>query len=669
MGDKLGDVTGVMHYFGGAYEVLPTQAMSPGSGVVRAGEVTTLQGDGAHLEVAAYNVENLDPTDSDAKFAALAEDIAYNLGSPDIISLEEMQDADGKGTGSNLSGQATADKLIAAIIAAGGPAYVYVEVLPAGTTGGEANGNIRNGFLYNPERVDYVEGSARLIYDTDPTNGDAFNNSRRPLAVDFVFHGETVTTISVHNYARSGGDDLFGATQPAGISGDQRRTDQTAAINVFIEQLRAANPDAQVAVMGDFNGFQFETSLTQLETAGGLFNLAALLPEAERYSYVFEGNAQLLDHMLVSATLADRAQFDIVHLNTGNLGFQPTDHDALMSLLYVNTAPVGVADSFAGSEDTAIVAGGPLSVLANDTDKNRDALTATLVSGPANGLLTFKSDGSFTYVPNADFNGTDSFIYVTRDPWGEVSGSTVVTLNIAAVNDRPVGQSDTATVAEDGSVRIAVLANDSDKDGDALSIVLDGSRSALGASVSVEDGQIRYLADADAFDGLAAGAAVTDTVTYRVSDGKGGLSDPITVTVTVREAGDNRTLAGTNKGDAFVDAAGFDTVWFGGNGDDDARGGDGADTLYGENGRDRLDGARAPTPSMVGPAMTSSGAARAPTSSCSRRTAGATSSWTSTRSRIGSPSATDGTAHCGSRTSTTTATVAPTRWSARPGRR
>lgn len=591
LGDNLGQVTGIMHYFGGDYELVATTIQNTTSTTPAPNEVTTLAGDRGHMTVAAYNVENLDPNDGAAKFAALGHDIAYNLGSPDVISLEEVQDADGAGNGTNYSGAVTAQLLIDAIVAAGGPRYVYVEIAPTAnnTTGGESNGNIRNGFLYNPDRVDFVEGSLRQILDLDPARGDAFNNSRRPLVADFVFHGEVVTAISVHNYSRGGSDALFGENQPAAISGEQRRADQTAAVVEYLQSLYASNPDAQIAVMGDFNGFYFENAQVQLETDGGLYNLTFTLVASERYSYVFEGNAQQIDHLLVSLGLADQAVFDIVHLNAGSAN-PVTDHDALLALLYVNTAPTADGETYYGAEDSPILTGGPLGVLANDDDINDDVLTAVLQVTTLYGLLDFHADGSFTYTPNADWNGTDSFIYIAYDEFGEASGATTVTLVIDAVNDGPIGEDDSASTTEDHVVLIDVLANDSDVDGDSLSIVLDSATSALGSSVSVVGGQIRYVADADSFDLLAPGQTVQDVITYRVSDGNGGLSDPVLVTVTVGEGGDNRTLYGTNKGDSFTDAAGWDTTWFGGNGEDVANGGDGADTLYGENGKDALYG-------------------------------------------------------------------------------
>src|SRR5204862_2945345 len=99
-GDHLGDVTGILSYFGGDYELIPTAIGSTGSGpVVLPRETTTLDGDAEHITIGAFNVENLDPTDPQAKFDALAGNIVTNLGAPDIVGLEEVQDADGAGGG------------------------------------------------------------------------------------------------------------------------------------------------------------------------------------------------------------------------------------------------------------------------------------------------------------------------------------------------------------------------------------------------------------------------------------------------------------------------------------------------------------------------------------------------------------------------------------------
>jgi len=595
LGDQLGEVTGVVSYFGGKYEVIATAVENTTSTGVAPRETTTLAGDGGHLTIGAYNLENISPQDSDAKFAALAADIANNLGAPDILGVEEIQDADGSGNGTNYSGADTLNKLVAAIEAAGGPHYSWVEIAPTAnnSTGGESNGNIRNAFLYRADRVDYVEGSARLIQDTTgPAN--AFNNSRNPLAADFVFRGETVTAIDVHNYSRGGSDPLFGANQPAANNGDDRRADQSTAVRDYVAGLLAADPDAHVAVMGDFNAFYYEQSLTLLEAGGALYNLARTLAPEERYSYIFEGNAQQIDNLLVSQGLLAGATFDNVHLNTGQASInKPTDHDAILARLLVNTAPVATLDGvFTVAEDTVLTVDAAHGVLANDNDLNGDALTAVLATGPTYGTLVLNADGSFVYTANANYNGGDSFTYTAHDAYGGASGVVTVQLGVSAVNDAPTGAADAAFVAEDASILVNVLANDGDIDLDALAIAaLSGVKSALGASISIENGQVRYVADADSFDQLAAGQSVVDTFTYTAADGHGGFSAPITVSVTVGEAGDNRTVSGSAlKANSFTDVGELDTTYTGGLKADVINGGGGSDRLYGGLGNDRLNG-------------------------------------------------------------------------------
>jgi VCBS repeat-containing protein len=536
---------------------------------------------------------NMDPNDPQAKFDALGHDVAVSLGGPDILGVEEVQDSNGTGTGV-LSADVTVNKLIDAIVAAGGPHYAWVSIDPTteNTNGGEPNGNIRNVILYNPAVVSYVDGSVKLLEDNTPANGDSFHNSRKPLVADFLFHGEKVTFVSIHDYSRLGSDEMYGVDQPPFASGDARRTDQTAVVQDYIHKLVQADPDANVVVGGDFNGYQYETSLTQLESGGEMTNLTWKLAPTDRYSSTFEGNNEQIDHLLVSSKLYGDAQFDIVHVNT-NLPYDsaPSDHDPVLSQLLINHAPVAAADNGYGTdEDVGLVVDAAHGVLANDTDLNGDTLKAALVNGPAHGTLTLNADGSFAYHAAANYNGTDSFSYVASDGFGGASAVTQVQLAIASVNDAPVAASDKAAVAEDAPVTIDVLANDSDVDGDALSIVLGNSHSALGASIVVSNGKVVYTADADAFDLLATGQQVVDSFTYSADDGHGGHSDPVTVTVTVSEAGDNQVIMGTNKSGAWVDTAGHDTVYNGGNGDDIVFGMDGADTLIGGNGKDILVG-------------------------------------------------------------------------------
>jgi predicted extracellular nuclease/2',3'-cyclic-nucleotide 2'-phosphodiesterase (5'-nucleotidase family) len=339
-GDRLGDVNAVVTYAFGNYEFAVTQLVSIQTDVTLDKEVTSIVGTASAPAIASYNLLNIDANDPQAKFDTLAADIVTNLKAPAIIALQEVQDADGEGSGADLSGAPSVAKLIAAIQLAGGPTYTYVEVAPdlPNTSGGAPNANIRNGYLYNDAVVDLVPGSVELV---DPTN-PAFNDSRKPLAATFSIDGEDVTFINVHSSSRSGSEALFGSNQPPVNAADAARTDQATAIRAYVDTLTTADPGAKVVVLGDFNGFDFETPFDILTAGGKLTNLNTLIPANERYSFQFDGNNQQIDHILVTQNLVDGAQFDAVALNAERFGLpnngnSGSDHDAVVASLDVGS--------------------------------------------------------------------------------------------------------------------------------------------------------------------------------------------------------------------------------------------------------------------------------------------------------------------------------------------
>ncbi|WP_114951450.1 Calx-beta domain-containing protein [Sphingosinicella terrae] len=435
-GDLLGDVTGIFSYGFGSYELLVTQAVTVTDDVTLDRETTELQGDSDHLTVASFNVENLSPDSGAAKFNLLAEDIVYSLAAPDIVALQEVQDGNGLNGSDPLSGAATAQLLIDAIAAAGGPNYVYVEVAPSsqGSTGGASGGNIRNGYLYNADRVGYVDGSARLIEDP------AFNGSRRPLVADFTFNGETVKLINVHFTSRIGSDPLWGSSQPPADAGDASRTQQAEAVRAYVNGELATDPSLKLGVFGDFNGFWFEESVTALEAGGVMTDLHRLLDAAERYTYLFDGNLQAIDHGVVTGGLLAGAQFDVVHINAEQAegAGRSSDHDPIVARFRIeapNEAPTAVDDGVAVAEDAA-TANLWAQLLANDFDPDAgDSLTIAAVdTGATLGSLVFDPEAeTLVYVADDDsFDDlapgatyVDSFTYTVTDEDGLTSSATV----------------------------------------------------------------------------------------------------------------------------------------------------------------------------------------------------------------------------------------------------
>ncbi|NWF26370.1 endonuclease/exonuclease/phosphatase family protein [Streptomyces sp. PKU-EA00015] len=296
------------------------------------------------LAVATYNVENLDPSDPQAKFDALAKAVVENLSSPDILALEEIQDDNGaKNDGTVAAGQ-TLKKFTDAIVAAGGPAYAWRSVDPLNNKdGGEPGGNIRQVFLFNPDRVSFTDraggdattatgvvrerGRAALTLSPgriDPANS-AWENSRKPLAGEFTFRGRTVFVIANHFGSKGGDEGLTSHHQPPNRSSEAKRLLQAQSVNAFVKDILKADRRADVVVLGDINDFEFSATTKALTDDGALYPAITSLPRSERYSYVFQGNSQVLDQILTSPSIDDFS-YDSVHINA-EFAEQNSDHD------------------------------------------------------------------------------------------------------------------------------------------------------------------------------------------------------------------------------------------------------------------------------------------------------------------------------------------------------
>lgn len=183
-----------------------------------------------------------------------------------------------------------------------------------------------------------------------------------------------------------------------------------------------------------------------------------------------------------------------------------------------NTRPNAVDDAASTAEDRATT----ISVLANDSDMNGDALTVTRASGASNGSARVNANNTVTYTPNANFHGTDSFTYTVRDAGGATDTATV-TVTITSVNDAPVANNDSGPVVKNSGTDFGVLDNDVDADGDPLRVTAV-TKPANGTAVINTDNTIRYTPK-KGFKG-------TDTFDYVISDGNGGTARA-TVTVFV----------------------------------------------------------------------------------------------------------------------------------------
>ena len=410
MGDRLGDVTGIIDFDFTDRKLFVTQAPTLVD-TTQTVETTALVATANQLTVATFNVENLDPTDGAARFQAIAGVIVANLKLPDILSIEEIQDSNGAATGAVTVngvtyGQADAtltwQMLVAAINeaarASGSTAvYQWVDQEPVyNAEGGEQSGNIRVGFLYNTTRVQLGDLAAdatieqrrqftdrigdgirdagdRIAFSDDLIAGQIntadWANTRKSLLGQFTFNGETVYAIANHLPAKGGSGQFYQVNQTLETGNPEnaawaKRNEVAQDLWAMMDIISTGTPNAKIVAGGDFNDFYFYRPLlaaTGYVTADGAArlggarfdNLTLTLPEAERYTYTFDGRSQAIDHVIASRTLSANAEYDIVHLNTGfnKLSTTPlSDHDPAVARFTIappadTTAPTLVSSS------------------------------------------------------------------------------------------------------------------------------------------------------------------------------------------------------------------------------------------------------------------------------------------------------------------------------------
>ncbi|MFE3098593.1 endonuclease/exonuclease/phosphatase family protein [Streptomyces sp. NPDC059248] len=311
----------------------------------RGAERESARPQGRHeLSVATYNVENLDPSDPQEKFDALGRAVVGNLASPDILALEEIQDNNGAKNDGTVAADQTVERFITAIRAAGGPAYEWRGIDPENNKdGGEPGGNIRQVFLFNPERVSFTDraggdattptgvvrerGRAALTLSPGrvaPADA-AWESSRKPLAGEFTFRGKKVFVVANHFGSKGGDEALTSHRQPPNRSSEIKRVEQARAVNTFVKEILAVDRKADVLVVGDINDFEFSATTKTLTDGGALYPAVKSLPRGDRYSYVFQGNSQVLDQILTSPGIRDFS-YDSVHINA-EFADQNSDHD------------------------------------------------------------------------------------------------------------------------------------------------------------------------------------------------------------------------------------------------------------------------------------------------------------------------------------------------------
>ncbi|HYI40968.1 MAG TPA: Ig-like domain-containing protein [Allosphingosinicella sp.] len=348
----------------------------------------------------------------------------------------------------------------------------------------------------------YVLNANAQTLDQGETGQDNFNYTVSDGSLSDT--GKLTINVNGANDAPVANDDTAATTEDASVSGNVLANDT----DVDVEALTVTNPGVYVG-------------------AYGTLTLAA----DGSYTYAPGAAAQALD-------VGESAQD--VFSYTASDGTASDSATLTVTVNGANDAPVANDDVASTNEDSAGVSG---NVLANDTDVDGEPLT---VANPgvyvgAYGTLTLNADGSYTYVPGAAAQGldvgesaSDVFSYTASD--GTASDSATLTVTVNGANDAPVANDDVAATSEDGTASGNVLANDTDVDGEALTVSDPGTYTgSYGTLVLAADGSYTYTPNAAA-QGLDTGETANDVFSYTASDGT--AADTATLTVTVTGAND-----------------------------------------------------------------------------------------------------------------------------------
>lgn len=457
-GSTVSNIVGPLDFGFRTYTILPDAATPPS--VSNLGSAIAVPDPTAdEFTVGSFNMERFfDATDDPAISEPVLTPTAFSnrlnkaslairqvMKAPDIIGVEEVENI--------ATLQAVANKLNDDEVAAGRPNPNYQAFLIEGND----QGGIDVGFLVKASRVEVIEvrqEGKNATYLNPITNQPELLNDRPPLVLrarvrrDAADAGVGVTVVV--NHLRS----LLGINDPnEGTRVRAKRRAQAEFLANLLQSLQNSAPAEPIISVGDYNAFQFNdgyvdvigtvrgqpTPPDQVVLASSdlvepdFIDLVDQLPTVERYSYVNNGDAQVLDHVIVNQAAFGRfnrfayarndADFPETFRNDATRPERISDHDmpvAYFALPPVNRAPIASNQSVTATYAT------PLSFALEASDPDGDALSFALVSAPTKGSVAFdNSNRTATYVPDAGASGTDSFTYRVTDPHGASAQATV----------------------------------------------------------------------------------------------------------------------------------------------------------------------------------------------------------------------------------------------------
>jgi hypothetical protein len=307
------------------------------------------------LTVATFNVENLfdlvdNPLKDDQSSTPTAEELETKLSKLSLAVVDEMDSPD------VIIVQEVENTAILQQLADRVNALTMGSYQVASFETSDARG-IEVGFMWNTHRVTNTDVYQMTGLDVDAAFGPASASpGREPLVGVFTFNGKTLTIVGNHFKSKGGDDALFGVNQPAVRVTETQRKLQARVVRDFVNQMFATDPEANVIVAGDLNDFQFAEPgegadhpiaiIEGVAQESVLTDLIHKVKQSERFTYIFDGNSQVLDHMLVSPSLLARVkQVRIRHFNAScpevlsadaTTAHRSSDHDPIVVSFVLN---------------------------------------------------------------------------------------------------------------------------------------------------------------------------------------------------------------------------------------------------------------------------------------------------------------------------------------------
>jgi predicted extracellular nuclease len=348
-------IVGIVDYDFGNYKIQPTEKIVfQTMGLVE--KITDIELPvltSTQISVANLNLLNLCHLESPVRVAGFASMIINDLGSPDILVLQEVMDDDGRLNSAVVSAEKNLASFAGAIKEKGGPDYRWFNIDPERNTDGGVNGgNIRVVIMFRLDRglrfLSATPGKAGqevglkgqgtdLALTNNPgliwPNNYAFGQSRKPIVAQFQFMDQNFFVIGVHFNSKGPDGPLYGDRQPPNLDSEKQRIAQAKAVNGFVKDILERDPHAKILVSGDLNDFPWTDSVQTL-AGTQLTNLFDTIDRELWFTYIHEGNAQVMDQMLVSESFMQNfSTFRPLNLNSVLAADdQLSDHDPIIAI-------------------------------------------------------------------------------------------------------------------------------------------------------------------------------------------------------------------------------------------------------------------------------------------------------------------------------------------------